>query len=111
MANVDSRDNILSGMFWNHDRCAKHNVACQHSQQTRDVAGPPSATLAQHQTSTGSMPRVCWAAFNSSWSGSAYCWRRLQADTDPMSVRCMVSVAAAGQYPFSPSQYFMLAML
>ena len=27
-------------------------------------AGPKSATLAQHQTSTGSTPRVCWAAFN-----------------------------------------------
>ena len=27
-------------------------------------AGPPSATLAQHQTSTGSTPRVSWAAFN-----------------------------------------------
>ena len=27
-------------------------------------AGPLSATLAQHQTSTGSTPRVCWAAFN-----------------------------------------------
>ena len=27
-------------------------------------AGPQSAMLAQHQTSTGSTPRVCWAAFN-----------------------------------------------
>ena len=27
-------------------------------------AGPPSATLAQHQTSSGSTPRVCWATFN-----------------------------------------------
>ena len=26
-----------------------------------------------------------------------------------MSVKCWVSVAGAGQYPFSPSQYFMLA--
>ena len=29
------------------------------------IDGPPSATLAQHQVSTGSTPRVCWAAFNS----------------------------------------------
>ena len=43
------------------------------------------------------------------WSGSAYCWRRVQADTDPMSVNCWASVGGAGQYPFSPSQYFMLA--
>ena len=29
-----------------------------------------------------------WFVFagNSSWSGIAYCWWRLQADTDPMSV-------------------------
>ena len=85
-------------------------------------AGPLSVTLAQHQTSTSSMPRVCWAAFNpvntkhlynictmnSSWSGNAYCWQRLQAATNPMFVKCWVSIACAGQYPFSPSQYFML---
>ena len=47
-------------------------------------------------------------AGNSSWSGIAYCWPRLQAATDPMSVKCWASVAGAGQYPFSPSQYFML---
>ena len=47
-------------------------------------------------------------ARNSSWSGIAYCWRRLQADTDPMSVKSWASVAGAGQYPFNPSQYFML---
>ena len=108
--------------------------------------GPPSATLAQHKTSTGSTPRVCWDAFspvntkhfynictmldqrrrrwddvvqmlykcfefagNSSWSGIVvYCWWRLQADPYPMSVKCWASVAGAGQYPFSPSQYFML---
>ena len=43
-----------------------------------------------------------------SWSGIAYCWRRLQAETDPMYVKCWASVAGAGQYPFSTSQYFML---
>ena len=50
-------------------------------------------------------------AGNSSWSGNAYCWRRLQAYTDPMSVKCWASVASAGQYPFSPSQYVMLPVL
>ena len=59
---------------------------------------PPSAPLAQHQTSTGSTPRV-----GSSWSGSAYCWRHR-----PNVVKCWASVAGAGQYPFSPSEYFML---
>ena len=34
---------------------------------------------------------------DSSWSGSAYCWWQLQADTDPMSVKCWASVAGAGQ--------------
>ena len=47
-------------------------------------------------------------AGNSIWSGIAYCWRRLEADTDPMSVECWASVAGAGQYPFSSSEYFML---
>ena len=45
------------------------------------------------------------------WSGSAYYWWRVQADTDTMSVKCWTSVAGAGQYPFSPSQYFKLAGL
>ena len=44
----------------------------------------------------------------SSWSGIAYCWQRLQADTSPMSVKCWASVASAGQYPFSLCQYFIL---
>ena len=74
-------------------------------------ASPLSATLAQHQTSTGSMSSVCWVAFNSTWSDSAYCWQLVQADTDPMSVKCWASVAGADQYPFSPSQYFILAGL
>ena len=43
------------------------------------------------------------------WSGSAYCWQRIQADTDPMSVKCWASVAGVGQFPFRLSQYFMLA--
>ena len=43
------------------------------------------------------------------WYGRAYCWRRVQADTYPMSVICWASVAGVGQYPFSPRQYFMLA--
>ena len=43
------------------------------------------------------------------WSGSAYCWRLVQAHTDPMCVNCWASIAGAGQYPFSPSQYFILA--
>ena len=45
------------------------------------------------------------------WSGSGYCWLRVQADTDPMSVKWWGRVASAGRYPFSPSQYFMLAGL
>ena len=57
-----------------------------------------------------------WHWFNASCllgcgSGSAYCRRRVQADTDPMSVECWASVASAGQYPFNPSQYLMLAVL
>ena len=49
MAPVVSRDYVLSVFLF-------------HSQQTRrwPNAGPSSATLAQHQTSTGSTPRVRW---------------------------------------------------
>ena len=35
---------------------------------------------------------------------AAYCWPRLQANTEPISVKCWASVAGAGQYPFCPSQ-------
>ena len=49
-------------------------------------------------------------AWNSSWFGIAYCWRRLQVDTGPMYVKCWARVAGTGQYPFSPRQYFMLAV-
>ena len=42
---------------------------------------------------------------------AAYCWLRSQADTDPMSVKCWASVTGAGQYSFSPSQYFILSYL
>ena len=42
---------------------------------------------------------------------AAYCWPRLQADTDPMSVKCWASVASAGQYRFCPSQHFILPYL
>ena len=39
---------------------------------------------------------------------AAYFWLRLQADADPMSVKCWASVAGAGQYPFCPSQYLIM---
>ena len=42
---------------------------------------------------------------------AAYCWPRLQADTDLMSVNCRASVVGAGQYPVCPSQYFILPYL
>ena len=44
----------------------------------------------------------------SSWFGISYFWLPLQADTNPMAFKLWASVAGAGQYPFSPSQYFML---
>ena len=115
MSPVDNRDYVLSGIYypvWNHTDMRKtiwlSNCPCKHETLTQcwSNAGPPFATLTHHQACTGSTPRVCSAR----WSGSAYCWRRVQADTDPMSVKCWASVAGAGQYPFSPSHYFMLAI-
>ena len=41
----------------------------------------------------------------------AYCWPGLQADTDPMSVKCWAGVAGAGQYPFCPRQYSIMPYL
>ena len=80
-------------------------------QQTRDVdpkvvhcrptvcdAGPASN---QHWFNA-----LCLLGLSSIARWSAYCWRRVQADTHPMSVKCWASVAGAGRYPFSPSQYF-----
>ena len=120
---MDSRDYVL--------RIIYYSVLVRNTLSTL----PANTTL----TSTGSAPRVSWAAFNpvnrkhlyniytmlnqrrgrladvvqmfagnSSWSGIAHCWRRLQADTDPMYIKCWAIVAGAGQYPFNHSQYFML---
>ena len=84
MAPVDNRDYVLSGIYYSvlkPRRCAKHNVANTSSKhetltQCWSNAGPLSATLAQHQTSTGSTPRVCWDAFNSNSAlVSTSCWR------------------------------------
>ena len=38
-------------------------------------AGLPSARLAQHETSTGSTPRVCWSAFNEGLNVGQRCTR------------------------------------
>ena len=133
MVPVDSRDYVLSGIYYSalvRNTCQTLPANTMLTQWWSN-AGSPSATLAQQQPSTGSTPRVCWAAFNPvntkhlynvvqilykcfvvvgnrSWSGIAYCWRRLQANTDSMFVKCWASVAGAGQYPSSLSQYFIL---
>ena len=86
---------------------------CQHSQQIRlwPNAGPPSATLAQHQTSTGSTPGVCWELR----SAGLLLLNTAGDDYKPTQTQWLLnvgpSVAGAGQYPFSPSQYFMLMYL
>ena len=56
MSPVDSRDYVLSGIFG-----AKHLSTLPAKTtliQCCSNAGPPFATLAQHQTSTGSTPPV-----------------------------------------------------
>ena len=50
-------------------------------------------------------------AGNSSWSGIADVLATITRRHHPMSVKCCASDAGAGQYPFSPSQYFMLRYL
>ena len=75
MARVDSRNYILSGLYysvsvrntpWLISTPSKHETLTQ----CWFNAGSPSVTLAQHQTSTGSMPCVFWAAC---WYASGYC--------------------------------------
>ena len=144
MAPVNSRDDVLSGIY----SVLVQNL--QNSQQTRHWpnAGPMlTHHLRRWPSITGSTPRVCWAAFNpvnikhlynvgptaktlcrrcthvytivlcllGIAAGlvllAAHCWPWLQADTDPMSVKCWASVTSAGQYPFCPSQYFILPYL
>ena len=65
MAPLDSRDYVLRGIYYSvlePRRCAKHNVACEHSQQTRDidpmlVQGWP--TVFDAGPASNSTPRVC----------------------------------------------------
>ena len=65
MAPVDSKDYVLSGISVLEPRpCVKHNIVAHGKHETLTQcwsnAGPLSATLAQHQTSTGSTPRASW---------------------------------------------------
>ena len=105
---MDSRVYVLGGFLFRFG--AKHlstlpaNTTLTQCWLTVCDAGPASN---QHWFSASCL---LGAAF--SWSSIAkYCSRRLQADTEPMSVKCWDSVAGAGQYPLSPSQYFMLRYL
>ena len=56
-----SGDEILLGHLWPTDYV---NTLSKHETLTKcwSNAGPPSATLTQQLTSTGSTPRVCWPA-------------------------------------------------
>ena len=75
-------------------------------------SGPPSATLAQHQTSTGSTPRVCWAALNPGNTKHLYniCTmrRRRWAGVVQMLCKCFVfawnSSWSGGDYKPTPTQ-------
>ena len=75
MAPVDSRDYVLC-MYsvLEPRRCAKHNVACQHSEQTRDVHPMPvqcwpAVSYAGPSIKRAVVQRLVFA--DSSWSGSA----------------------------------------
>ena len=85
MAPVASRDYVLSEIYYSvlspTPMCEKHCglstiPANTTLTQCWSNAGPQSATLAQHQTSTGAAARVCWELRpEARWSGSAYCWQ------------------------------------
>ena len=129
MAPVDSREDVLSGIYGCYG--CETLPANMTLTQCWSNAGPPSVTLAQHQINTVSAHRFCWAAFNPVNTKHLYnvvkrctnviqmfcVWYCLQLtagrdyNIDPMSVKCWASVACAGQYPFCPSQYFILPHL
>ena len=105
MAPVDSRNYVLSGIYYSvlnptpmcEKQCRFSTLPASIALTQCSNAGQQSATLAQHQTSTGSTPRVCWELRPiARWSGSTYSWQRVQTDTDAMSVKCWASVAGAG---------------
>ena len=77
MAPVDSRDYVLSGIYYS----VLVRNTCQHSQQTRRWPSTKPA-LIQRKKHTKHLYNIC---------------TMLQADTDPISVKCLASVARAGQ--------------
>ena len=115
MAPVYSRDYVLSGIYFSvleprHVRIIMWLVNTPSKQETltqcwSNAAGPSL----QRWSSIKPGLVQCLMFADSSWSDNAYCWWRLQADTDPMSGKCWSSVAGAEEYPFNPSQYIMLA--
>ena len=91
----------------------------QANMRRRPIAGPMLAhrlrrgpASNQHWFNTSCLLGLCsierWFG-SANLLGSAYCWWQVQADTDPMYVKCWASDADVGQCPFSPSQYFILA--
>ena len=96
MASVDSRDYVLSGIYYSVlDPTPMCETQCGLSTlppnmtftQCCSNAGPLSATLAQHQTSTGSTPVFAGLRSIARWSGSDYCW--------PSPTQCMLNVGPA----------------
>ena len=84
--------------FWNHADVSNTmwlvNTPCKHETLTQcwSNAGLLSATLAQHQTSTGSTPRVCWELRSiARWSASAYSC----GEYKPTPTQCLLNVGPA----------------
>ena len=112
----------------------KHGHTCVDPSKYEDVTqccfniGLPPTALGQHWNNIRSSPGVCWESclhFETRVS-SVSGWNRLHSALcrsgsactaggkyKPILTQCLLnaSVAGAGQYPFNPSQYFMLAVL
>ena len=56
------------------------------------TAGPPSATMVQHQNSTGPTPRVCWAALS---AGLVLLINTAGNDYKPTPTQCLSNVRPA----------------
>ena len=116
MALVDRRNYVFSEIYYSvlePRRCAKHNVACQHSQQTRDVDRMQAQCLQRWPSIKPALLQcLLFAGLRSKHVGMVVLTAGGECKPTPTQclLKCWASFTGAGQYPFSPCQYFMLAV-
>ena len=107
---MDSKDYVLSRVYYRYSyysalephQCAKQNVACQHSQQTRDVEPMlvqcwPTVCNSSPTSNQHWFDALCLLVLRSiaRWSGSAY-------------ITSLVVITAGGEYKPTPTQCLLI---